>query len=169
MTAYVDWWNDRLEKYNYDAPIYSADLLYLTNLNHALCRSIPEVTRKHGTGPFPSATLYQMIVAIQKYLVVNKLKWNLMDLDEFEDTRTVHDNAMQERTAANIMVVKRQAGIIPYEHENSLLNFRDRRMKCSKSLHAEKTFGVSYPLVSLMLCGNILRQKNGSKNVFNEE
>ena len=61
-----------------------------------------------------------MIVAIQKYLIVNKLKWKLVEGDEFEECRTVLDNIMQERTAANIGVVKRQAGLITYEHENSL-------------------------------------------------
>ena len=34
--------------------------------------------------------------------------------------RTVLDNVMQERTTANIGVVKRQAGIIIYEHEDAL-------------------------------------------------
>ena len=123
--AYVDWRNERLENYQYDPAIYFSDLLKLEglekeNLNHSLCRFIPEVTRKCGEGPFPGATLYQMIVAIQKYLNVNKIKWKLIDGDDFEDTRTVLDNVMQERTAQNIGVVKRQAGIISYEHEESL-------------------------------------------------
>ena len=64
--------------------------------------------------------MYQKIAAIQKYLNDNKIKWKLIDGDDFEDTRTVLDNVMQERTAQNIGVVKHQAGIISYEHEESL-------------------------------------------------
>ena len=52
------------------------DLPTLTkdNLQHALCRFVPEVTKKKGVGPYPGKTLYQMIVTIQKYLWVNKIK-----------------------------------------------------------------------------------------------
>ena len=57
VTAYCDWREDRLKNFNYDAPIYFADILNLNtlekdNLNHALCRFIPEVTRKRGEGLF---------------------------------------------------------------------------------------------------------------------
>ena len=101
VTAYCDWRNDRLERYDYDSAIYFADLLDLEklqkdNLNHALCRFVSEVTRKRGTGPFPGATLYQMVVAIQKYLTVNKLKWKLIEGEEFQDCHTVLDHVMQE-------------------------------------------------------------------------
>ena len=61
-----------------------------------------------------------MVVALQKYLNVNKLKWKLIEGEEFDEMRTVLDNVMQERTAANIGVVKRQAGLITYEYEDSL-------------------------------------------------
>ena len=107
VNAYIDWRNERLEKFQYDPAIYFADLLDIdnlekSNLNHALCRFIPEVTKKRGTGPYPGATLYQMIVAIQKYLVLNKKKWKLIEGEEFDDMRIVLDNVMQEHTAANI-------------------------------------------------------------------
>ena len=125
VTAYNDWRRERLNNYNYDPAIYFADLENLENLSkenlqHALCRFIPEVTCKRGQGPFPGGTLYQMIVAIQKYLVTNKIKWKLVHGDDFEELRTVLDNVMQEQTAQNIGVVKRQAGIISYEAENLL-------------------------------------------------
>ena len=125
VRAYTDWRNERLINFQYDPAIYFADLsdlenLTKENLNHALCRFIPEVRKKKGEGEYPGATLYQLVVALQKHLVVNKLKWRLIEGDEFEDSRTVLDNVMQERTAANIGVVKRQAGLISYEHENSL-------------------------------------------------
>ena len=81
VSAYVDWHNERLERYQYDPAIYFTDLLNLDtlekeNLNHALCRFIPEVTKKCGTGQFRGATLYQMIIGIQKYLNINKKNGN---------------------------------------------------------------------------------------------
>ena len=83
-TAYIDWRNARLERFQYDPAIYFADItqletLEMANLNHALCRFIPELERKRGKGPFPGGTLYQLVVALQKYLFVNKVKWRLMD------------------------------------------------------------------------------------------
>ena len=125
VSAYIDWRNDRLEKFQYDPAIYYVDLLDLENLtkenlSRALCHFISEVTRKRGDGPYPGATLYQMAVAIQRYLFVNKIKWKLLDDECFDDIRTVLDNVMQERIAQNIGVVKCQAGIISYEQENAL-------------------------------------------------
>ena len=125
VSAYIDWRSDRLERFQYDPAIYFADLTQLDtlqkdNLNHTLCRFIPEVTKKRGEGEYPGATLYQMIVAIQRFLVVNKVKWHLLDDLEFDDMRTVLDNVMRERTAKNIGVVKKQAGLITFEHEESL-------------------------------------------------
>ena len=101
VTAYKDWHSQRLETYNYDYSIYMADLNYLEqlmkdDLQYALCRFILEVTKKKGDGPYPGKTLYQMIVTIQKYLVVNKLKWKLVEGDEFEELRNVLDNIMHE-------------------------------------------------------------------------
>ena len=98
----------------------NVDTLTSENLQHALCRFIPEVERKSGEGPYPGATLYQMIVSIQKYLHVNMKKWKLIDGEDFEEMLTVLDNVMRERTAQNIGVVKRQAGIISYEAEELL-------------------------------------------------
>ena len=73
VSAYVEWRNERLYKFNYDVGIYYADLLDLENLTaenlqHALCRFVPEVNKKKGEGLYPGRTLYEMIVAIQKYL-----------------------------------------------------------------------------------------------------
>ena len=125
VNAYVDWRAERLTTFNYDAPIYFADLRDLStltkdNLQHALCRFIPEVTKKRGEGLYPGRTLYQMIVSIQKHLFINKLKWKIIDGDEFEEVRTVLDNVMRECTEANIGVNQRQADIISYEDEENL-------------------------------------------------
>ena len=125
VNAYTEWRNNRLYHFNYDVGIYYANLnkleeLTKENLEHALCRFIPEVTKVKGDGPYPGKTLYQMIVAIQKYLNINKLNWKLIDGNEFQNLRVVDSNVMQERTAMNIRVTKRQAQVISYETEQDL-------------------------------------------------
>ena len=125
VTAYNEWRNERLRTFKYDPGIYYADLTKLdtlekSNLQHALCHFIPEVTRVRGEGPYPGTTLYQMIVSIQKYLNVNKLNWQLIEGKEFDELKVVLDNVMKERAALNIGVVKKQAGVITYEMENHL-------------------------------------------------
>ena len=127
VTAYNDWRNERLHNFNYDVGIYYADLntletLEKSNLEHALCRFIPEVTRVKGDGPYPGKMLYQMIVAIQKYLNINKINWKLVDGNDFHDLHVVLDNVMQERTALNIGVTKKQVQVISYETEQDLWN-----------------------------------------------
>ena len=123
--AYVDWRNERLRTYNYDFGIYMADLLNLNeltkeNLCYSLCRFLPEVTKQRGEGLYPGRTLYQMLVAIQKYLVVYKIMWKLVEGPDFQDARTVVDNISKERTKANVGVLRRQASVISYENENEL-------------------------------------------------
>ena len=125
VNAYTDWCNQRLLTYNFDVGIYEANLeelpsLTKENFQHALCHFIPEVTKVKGEGPYPGKTLYQMVVALQKYLQINKMFWKLVDGQEFYDLHNVLDNVMQERTAMNIGVVKKQAAIISYEMENFL-------------------------------------------------
>ena len=125
VRAYIDWRNDRLKNFKYDVGIYEADLENLAtltkeNLLHALCHFVPEVTKVKGEGLFPGHTLYQMVSAIQKYLVVNKIYWRLIHGTKFSDLKTVLDNVMQERTKINVGVVKKQAGVISYEIENKL-------------------------------------------------
>ena len=70
--------------------------------------------------PYPGPTLYQIIVAIQKYPNINKIMWKLIDDPEFCDMKIVLDNVMQEHTAMNVGVVKRQAQVISYEVENCM-------------------------------------------------
>ena len=127
VKSYNAWREQRLIDFNYDPGIFFADLNDLANLNkenfeHAMCRFIPEVTKSRGEGLYPAKTLYQLVVAIQKFLNVNKIAWKLVDLksNEFEDLRTVLDNVMKERTEQNIGTIKRQADIISYEYEELL-------------------------------------------------
>ena len=89
VNCYIEWRAERLDKFQYDPAIYFADLSNLetiekANLSHALCRFIPEVTKKRGEEAYPGATLCQMIVAIQRFLVVNKIKLKLSDDPEFD-------------------------------------------------------------------------------------
>ena len=127
VNAYNDWRSYRLETFQYDFAIYNADLndrpnSLPENLNEALCRFIPEVTKQKGEGLYPGRTLYQLISAIQKYLNVNKIQLEIAEGKgpEFEDVRIALDNVMKERTAANIGIVKRQAGLVTEDIENSM-------------------------------------------------
>ena len=83
-------------------------ILTIKNFQHAMCRFVPEMTKVKGDGPFPGKTVYQMVVAIQKYLHINKIMWRLVDSTEFIDLQTVLDNVMQECAAKNVGVTKRQ-------------------------------------------------------------
>ena len=85
-----------------------------------MCRFVPEVTKVKVDGPFPGKTLYQMAVAIQKYLLINKIMWRLFESIEFIDLQTVLDNVMQECAAMNVGVTKRQAQVISYVTEQEL-------------------------------------------------
>ena len=92
-----------METFQYDFAIYNADLNDLVNLKsdnfeHAMCRFIPEVTKQKGTGPYPGKTFYQLVIAIQKFLNINKINWKLVDLKgtDFQELRNVLDNVMKE-------------------------------------------------------------------------
>ena len=94
-----DWHSDRWLNFNYDIGIYFADLYDLRsltkeNFEHLLCRFIPEVMKVKGEGPYPGKTLYQMILALQKYLNINKVMWYLVDDPNFIDLHTLLDNVM---------------------------------------------------------------------------
>ena len=94
--------------------------LTIVNFKHALCYFIAEVTKSKGDGLYPGATVYQVVVAIQKYLHLNKIPWKIIEGPEFEDIKTVLDNVIKECTAQNIGVKKRQAQFIPYEFESEM-------------------------------------------------
>ena len=125
VNAYNEWRTARLETVEYDQDIFDCDLGDLSrvtesNLEHSLCHFVPEVTKSKGEGPYPGKTLYQLIVAIQKYLEINRIKWKLIHGDRFTDLRTVLDNVMKERCAENVGNIKKQADIISYEYEERM-------------------------------------------------
>ena len=125
VKAFMDWREERLLNFNYDVAIYYSDLndlanLTLENFRHSLCYFIPEVTKVKGGGLYPGRTLYQLVVAIQKYLNINNVPWKLIEGPEFEEVKTVLDNVMKERTSLNIGVKKKQAQFIPHQTEQLL-------------------------------------------------
>ena len=125
VNAYCEWCDQRLKEFNYDYPIYMADLnnlemLEKEHLEYALVRFIPEVTKCKGDGQYPGRTLYQLCTSIQKYLNINKIPWKIVKGNEFEDVKIVLDNVMKERAQDNVGMVKKQAEVITYEYENEL-------------------------------------------------
>ena len=84
VRAYNEWRGCRLQDKNcYDELIFDANLCDLQNLrhealSHSLCRLIPEVTKVNDGGEYPGKTLYEMIIAIQKYLNENEIPWKLV-------------------------------------------------------------------------------------------
>ena len=125
VNAYTEWRVARLENLGHDKNIFDANLNELSrvtkkNLEYSLCRFVPEVTKSKGEGPYPGKTLYQMTVAIQKFLEINKIKWKLIHGVEFEDLRIVLDNVMKECCAEGVGAVKKQADVISYEFEEEM-------------------------------------------------
>ena len=125
VTAYNEWRDERMRTFKYDPSIYWADLRSLEtlekcNFERAMCAFVPEVTKVRGEGPYPGSTLYQMVLAIQKYLNVHRLTWQLLDDREFPDLKIVLDNVMKERAALNVGMTTRQASVITYQMENHL-------------------------------------------------
>ena len=82
VNAYTEWRDARLGNGPFDQNICDANLndlskINVTNLEYSLCRFVPEVSKSRGDGPYPGKTLYQMIVAIQKFLQLNKCNWEI--------------------------------------------------------------------------------------------
>ena len=89
-------------------------------LNASLCRFIPEVTKCKDGGDYPGKTLYEMVVSIQKFLNQNNIPWKLLEDPQFLDVKTVLDNTMKERAQRNIGMIRKQAQLITFEHEDYL-------------------------------------------------
>ena len=110
---------------NFDPNIFEVDIdrfdsLTQANMAYALCCFIPEVTKVSDSSPYPGATLYQLVIALQHSLAENGINWKLIDGPEFKQVKIVLDNVMKERAMANIGTVKKQANVITFEYENML-------------------------------------------------
>ena len=124
INAYKDWQNVRLS-HSYNEAIFNANLENLKDLDRdsfaeALCYFIPKVTKVKWEGVYPAKTLYQLVIALQKYLNVNRIPWKLIDDPHFEDVKNVLDNVMKQCTESNVGTVKRQADLITFDQENVL-------------------------------------------------
>ena len=124
VKAYKEWRLVRLE-HSYNEAIFNADIGNLNQIDEvsfgeSLCYFIPEVSRAKGEGLYPAKTLYQLIVALQKYLNVNKVPWKLLDGPRFENVRNVLDNVMKQRTELSVGTVRKQADLITFDQENVL-------------------------------------------------
>ena len=126
VRAFQEWREHKLASENqYDCTIFETNLenigsLTKQNLAYSLCKFLPEVTKVKDGAPYPGATLYQMIIAIQKHLSESGLDWKLVDGPEFGNVKTVLDNVMKERAMNNIGTVKRQAKVLSYTVEQKL-------------------------------------------------
>ena len=126
VRAYQEWRECKLQDVeNYDQLVFDVNLSDLDNitqnaLQHSLCMFIPEVTKVKDDGPYPGKTLYEMIIAIQKYLNENQIHWKLVDGQAFVNVRTVLDNTMKERAEASIGMVVKQAKFISTDFEDVL-------------------------------------------------
>ena len=108
----------------YDVRILRSDLNEIGNLckqdfEYSMCRFIVEVVKiKNGTD-YPGCTLYQLCVAIQKFLFSKGLKWKLIE-GEFDKLRTVLDNTMKERAQQSIGTTVKRAQMLGYEQEKHM-------------------------------------------------
>ena len=110
-----------------DAIIEQTDLYNLCelkreHLEYSLCRFIPEVTKVKDGTDYLAKTLYEMVIAIQKYVNEKGFYWKLIDDPEFSKVKAVLDNVMKERTESNIGTTVKRADVIDPELENDLWN-----------------------------------------------
>ena len=86
-----------------------------------ICRFICEVKKVNSDENYPGRTLYQMVCSLQNHLKKNECDWKLVHTNnEFQKFQRVLDKVMQERSAQNLGMVKKQAQIISLEFENTL-------------------------------------------------
>ena len=124
VNVYNEWCEARLQDQHIEC-IFGMNLSDLKSLEkeqleEALCCFIPEVTKLKGYGMYPGHTLYQMCVAIQKYLNINGLKSKIVDGIDFQQLRVVLDNVMKERAQLKVGNVLKRADLIMYETEEIL-------------------------------------------------
>ena len=124
VDAYRRWRELRLRVVDYNEAILNSDLDNISGLNvkdfaEALCYFIPEVVKQNDE-LYPAASLYQLVVAIQKYLNFKKINWKLVEGAQFADVKIVLDNVMKERTQMGVGKGKRIAKLITYDMEEDL-------------------------------------------------
>ena len=124
VDAYKRWRNTRLRVADFNECILNSDLdnvdgLTAESFAEALCYFIPEVVKQNDE-LYPAPSLYQLVVAIQKFLNFKKINWKLIEGPEFADVKIVLDNVMKERTQMGVGKGKRIAKLITYDIEEDL-------------------------------------------------
>ena len=124
VDAYRRWRDTRLRVADFNEAILQSDLdnvasLTASNFSEALCYFIPEVVKQNDE-LYPAASLYQLVIAIQKYVNFNKINWKLVEGSQFSDVKVVLDNVMKERTQMGVGQGKRIAKLITYDMEEDL-------------------------------------------------
>lgn len=85
-------------------------------LAYSLSRFIVEVKKKDGKD-FPGETLFEMVMAVQKYLNLQGSHLKFLDDESFITLKNTLDTIMKQRTAAGLGIKRRQAEIITVEEE----------------------------------------------------
>ena len=132
VRAYNDWCTVKLSQpETFDVRILHLDLndckmLNKVDFEYSMCRFIAEVVKVKDGTDYPGSTLYQMCVAIQKFLFSKGLKWKLIE-GEFENLRNVLDNTMKEHAAKGIGMTVQRAEFLSNDKENFIVGERHFR------------------------------------------
>ena len=123
VVAYGRWRQARLKEFPNAVIADLEDIQSFTKdaFVNSMCYFIPEVVKQNGD-LYPGPSLYQMCVAIQKYLNFNKIPWKIVEGEGFEDIKVVLDNVMKEHTQMGVGTGKKIAKLITYEMEQDLWN-----------------------------------------------
>ena len=103
VRAFQEWRDSRFNDNDMkDVIIEQTDLYNLLDLKrghleYSQCRFIPEVTKVKDGTDYPAKTLYEMVIAVQKYVNEKGFHWKLIDDPEFSKVKAVLDNVMKEK------------------------------------------------------------------------
>ena len=124
VVAYGRWRSARLKEFPNSIIADLNDLGSFTKeaFVNSMYYFVAEVTKQNGE-LYPGVSLYQMCVAIQKYLNFNKIPWKVVEGDGFEDLKVVLDNVMKERMQMGVGTGKKIAKLITYEMESDLWEY----------------------------------------------
>ncbi|XP_067664653.1 zinc finger MYM-type protein 2-like [Haliotis asinina] len=102
--------------------VLTEDLLDMTakDINTALKYFLFEARKVDGTC-YPAVTVYGLFTAIASHLKANKSPYNLMEGEEFQDSRQALDACMRERSTAGLGAdVRKPTEVITRDEENTL-------------------------------------------------